>query len=287
MVYGARRDNELQPARGDQHPRMFSLLLLAVFVAAFTLLFGNFVIPSLARRSTNSPAATSATRAQLQHKGFIHRGKAARTAILLPPKASWRLRAALREKHFEVAKACTTARQRRASCNRPQRGIGALRGREIRALRLRHARQADRSHPARARRTGLPVGKQAERLEQQQIGPIAMPLPRPPSRTWPISPPAALAPRALGAPALHDNPAFSRHLTRTRYTTGLAQRLEAGRVRLVDDYQHTTNHRAGVRAGRDGLILTHGRSGSVSQPEPPHVYEAERIELTSALPTIG
>jgi hypothetical protein len=130
------------------------------------------------------------------------------------------------------------------------------------------------------------VGKQAERLDQQQIGPIAMPLPTP---TKPHLADLRLLLRwrraPWEAPELHDQiQHFLVTLARTRYTADCAQRLQTGQdVLLLDDYQQRYKIKAaGVRAGRDGLVLSHARV-EVQSPNQarPTVYEAERIDLTT------
>lgn len=78
MVYGRlAADNELVACRAagiNVHRLFLSAVLLAVFVAGFTLLLGNFVIPgyvsqfeSFARRNLRDMAFQ-----KLQHEGFVH-----------------------------------------------------------------------------------------------------------------------------------------------------------------------------------------------------------------------
>jgi lipopolysaccharide export LptBFGC system permease protein LptF len=295
MVYGRlAADNELQACRaaGINIHRMFlSALLLSVFVAAFTLLFGNFVIPGLAREIDDFARSNirDLVAQQLQHKGFVHRGKAGEDRYTFTAESVKGVsEAALREKHFEVAKGLHYLLVNGPSFLQIDRNGELVRFSVAKYVLCVFDTRVKPIEVTLHVRDGqdYQVGKQAERLDQQQIGPIAMPLPTP---TKPHLADLRLLLRwrhaPWEAPELRDQiQHFLVTLARTRYTTDCAQRLQAGQdVRLVDDYQQRYKiTAAGVRAGRDGLVLSHARV-EVQSPNQsrPTIYEAERIELTT------
>ena len=295
MVYGRlAADNELQACRaaGINIHRIFgSVLLLSVFVAAFTLLFGNFVIPGLAREIDDFARSNirDLVAQQLQHKGFIHRGKAGEDRYTFTAESVKGVsEAALREKHFEVANGLHYLLVNGPSFLQIDRN-----GDLVRFTVAQHVLCVfdTRKTPLEVTlhvRDGqdYEVGKHAVRIDQQQIGPLVVPLP---TSTKPHLADLRLLLRWRRAP--WEAPELSgqiQHflvtLTRARYTADCAQRLEAGQdVRLFDDYQqHYKITATGVRAGRDGLVLSHGRI-EVQSPNQtrPTVYEAERIDLTT------
>jgi hypothetical protein len=295
MVYGRlAADNELQACRaaGINIHRMFlSVMLLALFVAAFTLLFGNFVIPSLAREIDDFARSNirDIVAQQLQHKGFIHRGKAGEDRYTFTAESVKGVSdAALLEKHFEVAKGLHYLLVNGPSFLQIDRNGELVRFAVAKYVLCVFDTRVKPIAVTLHVRDGqdYQVGKQAERLDQQQIGPIPMPLPTP---TKPHLADLRLLLRwrhaPWEAPELRGQiEHFLVTLTRVRYTTDCARLLQAGQdVQLVDDYQQRYKITAtGVRPGRDGLILSHGRievqSASQSRPT---VYEAERIDLTT------
>jgi len=110
MVYGRlAADNELLACRAagiNIHRLLLAAVLLSVFVAAFSLLFGSFIIPSFMQRidSFTRSNIRDLVAQQLQQKGFVHRGREGEDRYTFTAeKVDYVSDAALRAKYFEVA----------------------------------------------------------------------------------------------------------------------------------------------------------------------------------------
>lgn len=111
MVYGRMAaENELLACRAagiNVHRVFLSAILLAVFVAAFTLLIGNFVVPNLVQRMVNSARndIRDLVASHLQNEGFFHyrekRGRGAQYT-LTAERVRTPTDEALREAGFET-----------------------------------------------------------------------------------------------------------------------------------------------------------------------------------------
>lgn len=301
MVYGRlAADNELLACRAagiNVHRLFLSVGLLAVFVAAFTLLVGNFVVPGFvdqmqdfARRNLRDLVAQ-----QLQHKGFFHRGKSGEDRYTVTAeKAEGVAPAALRAKGFEVADGLHYL-----LLTSPTFLNADARGDLVRFMVARYVlcvfdTRVDPLAVTFHVRDGwdFEVGKSAAAIEQQQFGPASWSTPTPfrmslvdlrllwrwRHRPWEV-------------PRFKDEVAkFLADLQKQRFAGWGAAELRAGRPLLLrDEYGlHYRIEGTVARATAENLELKAARV-TVSAPDgqPRTMYEAERAELNSAvLPTI-
>jgi len=295
MVYGRlAADNELLACRAagiNIHRLFISVLLLAVFVAAFTLLVGNFIIPGFMARLDDFARSNirDLVAQQLQNKGFVHRGKGGEDRYTFTAEQVQGVtEAALRAKRFEVA-----AGLHYLLLTNPTFLHLDKNGDLIRFTVARHVLCVfdTRVRPATVTfhvRDGqdFQVGKRAVLIDQQQIGPIAVPLPTP-FRLSTTDLRALLRwRRAVWAvPRLREElERFLVDLTRYQFVVHCAAQVAAGQaLHLEDEYgQHYRVTASGARAAGQSLVLHQGRV-EISAPDntPRLAYEAERIEMNT------
>lgn len=301
MVYGRlAADNELLACRAagiNIHRLLLSVGLLAVFVAAFTLVVGNFVIPGFvnemqdfARRNLRDLVAQ-----QLQHKGFFHRGKSGEDRYTVTAeKAEGVAPAALRAKGFEVADGLHYL-----LLTSPTFLHADAHGDLVRFVVARYVLCVfdTRTDPLAVTfhvRDGwdFEVGKSAVTIEQQQFGPAWWPTPTPfrmslvdlrllwrwRHRPWEV-------------PRFKEEVAgFLADLQKQRFAAWGAAELRAGRPLLLrDEYGlHYRVEGTVARPTAENLELRAARV-TVSSPDgqPRASYEADRVELNSAVLTAG
>jgi lipopolysaccharide export LptBFGC system permease protein LptF len=293
MVYGRlAADNELLACRaaGINIHRMFlSTVLLSIFVAAFTLLMGSFVIPEFAQRMDDFARRNlrDLIAQQLQGKGFIHRGRTGEDRLTFTAeKVQGVTEAALREKNFEIAPGLHYLLVNHPTFLRVDRS-----GDLVDFVVAQHALCVfdTRVTPIEITfhvRNGqeYQVGKRAVTIHQQQIGPIRAPLP---ALFRLSSMYLATLLRWHRAPwevprLAEDIQRFKLDLTRQRFYARCDEQLRAGQtLELVDEYgQKYALTAKSTEAGREGLILKQGRVAIRSADGKPRTdYEAERIDL--------
>ena len=296
MVYGRlAADNELQACRAagiNIHRLFLSTVLLSVFVAAFTLLMGSFVIPGFAQRLDDFARRNlrDIVAQQLQTKGFIHRGRTGEERYTFTAeKVQGVTDAALLEKNFECAPGLhyllvshPTLLQvdRNGDMQRFVVAKYALCVFDTRVTPLQvafHVRDGQE----------FQVGKRAVTIHQQQIGPFPAPLP-PLFRLSSMYLPTLLrwhrAPWEV--PRVSDDiQRFKLDLTRQRFYAACEEQLRAGQaVHLLDEYgQRYTVTARSTEPGRDSLTLKQGRVAvQTADGKPKTEYEAERIDLLTA-----
>lgn len=300
MVYGRlAADNELQACRAagiNIHRLFLSVIGLAVFVALFTLLVGNFVIPGFLQQIDDFARSNvrDLVAQQLQHKGFIHRGRTDEDRYTITAeKVHMVSDAALRQKGFTVAHGLHYLLITNPTFLHVDRA-----GDLVRFTVARHVLCVFDTRVTPLEVTfhvqdgeDFEVGKRALRIDQQQIGPVQVPLPSPFRLTTTDL-------RALWrwrtalweTPPLRDRiQAFLVSMARQRFGAYCAERLRAGQtLRLADEYGQEYRITArSVQPGSEGAALTHGRiEVRTADGAPKTVYEAERIDLnTVPLPT--
>ena len=297
MVYGRlAADNELLACRaaGINIHRMFlSTVLLSIFVAAFTLLMGSFVIPGFAQRIDDFVRRNvrDLVAQQLQGKGFIHRGRTGEDRFsFTAEKVQAVSEAALREKNFEVAPGLHYLLVSHPTFLNVDRN-----GELVRFVVARHALCVfdTRVTPLEITfhvRDGqeFQVGKRAVTIHQQQIGPFRPPMPTP-FRLSSMYLPTLLrwhrapweVPRILEGPPAGIR-TFLLDLTRQRFFAYCDEQLRAGRpLELTDEYdQKYTLTARGTEPGRDALLLKQARVAIRSGDGRPRTeYEAERVDV--------
>lgn len=300
MVYGRlAADNELLACRAaglNVHKLFLSVGLLAVFVAAFTLLVGNFVIPGFvhgmedfARRNLRDLFAQ-----QLQHKGFVHRGKTGEDRYTVTAERVEGVSpAALQGKGFEVADGLHYL-----LLTSPTFLSVNAHGDLWRFMVARHVLCVfdTRASPLAVTlhvRDGwdFEVGKSAAAIAQQQFGPLAVPIPTPFRMSF-----ADLRwlwrwrQRPWEVPRFKDEVAeFVADLQQQRFGAWGESEVRLGWPLLLrDEYgQHYRVEATAATATPKNLALQAARV-TVSAPDgqPRTTYEAERAELNSVvLPT--
>jgi lipopolysaccharide export LptBFGC system permease protein LptF len=186
LVYGRlAADNELLACRaaGINIHRMFrSALLLSIFVALFTFIMGNFVLPSavvqlqdFARTNIRDLVAQ-----QLQGKGFAHRGKSGEDRYTLTAeRVQGVTEAALAEKGFETGPGLQHLLITNPTLLHLDRNGDLVRFAVARyGLCIFDARPDDMRFTLVVRDAqDYEMGKQAVTIAHQQIGPIPLPLP--------------------------------------------------------------------------------------------------------------
>jgi lipopolysaccharide export LptBFGC system permease protein LptF len=300
MVYGRlAADNELLACRAagiNVHRLFLSVILLSIFVAAFTMLFGNFVIPGFMQRIDDFARSNvrDLVAQQLQQKGFIHRGKSNEDRYTFTAeKVQGVSESALREKNFEV-----TAGLHYLLITNPTFLHVDRNGDLLRFTVARHVLCVFDTRPTPIEITfhvrdgrDFEIGKRALVIDQQQIGPIAVPIPSPFRLStadlrmllhWRRAP--------WDVPRLREEvQRFLADLTRERFFRYCAEHLQPGQaLRLRDEYGQQYELTAeSVQPARDGLVLRHGQVKVDSTLRGRQtLYTAERIDLnTVPLPT--
>jgi lipopolysaccharide export LptBFGC system permease protein LptF len=296
MVYGRlAADNELQACRAagiNIHRLFLSTVLLAVFVAAFTMLMGSFVIPSFIHRIESFARGNvrDFVAQQLQHKGFIYRQQGGDRYTITAEKVQSVTDDALRAKGFEIADGLHYLLIENPTLLHVDRNDQLVRftvGRHVLCAFDTRASPLEVTFHVRDGED-FEVGKRAVKIDQQQIGPVqaAAPVPfrltttdlrllwRWRSALWEVPP---LRDRLQG---------FLAGMARQRLGTYCAEHLTGGQVlRLADEYGQEYRITAReVRARSEGATLEHGRidvRGADGAPK--MAYEAGRIDL-NALP---
>jgi lipopolysaccharide export LptBFGC system permease protein LptF len=272
MVYGRlAADNELTACRAagvNIHRIFLSALLLTLFVAAFSLLFGNFVIPSFIARISDFARSNlrDMVSRQLQHKGFIHRGKSGEDRYTLTAeKVQGVTDAALHAKGFETGQGLHYLLITNPTFLHLDNNGDLVRFTVARhGLCLFDTRRAQMEaiffvHEAR----DFEVGKRAVYIGQQQVGPVKVPL-QPRTRLSM----AALDDLLRWRDAPWEVPRFSEDirrfrtkLNRERFYALCAARLQDGKqLELFDDqgcaYRITCQE---LQGDDKGLTLTRAR----------------------------
>ncbi len=303
MVYGRlAADNELLACRAagiNIHRLFVSVLLLSVFVSSFTLLFGGFIIPGymqqidrLARSNIRDFAAQ-----QLRHKGFIHRGKSDEDRYTITAERVQGVsEEALREKNFEVDAGLQYLLVHNPTFLHVDRDGKLVRFTvadyvlcvfDTRTLPIRvtfHVRDGQ----------DFEVGKRAVVIDQQQIGPIEVPIPSAGRLSmadlgslfrWQRQP--------WGAPRIReDYRDYINDLTRQRYLARCAETLLESPPLVLEDEDYDRTYMVAcdtLRWSGDNkrLILENAdiRVDDVAEARP-LTYDVERADLTpAALPS--
>ena len=301
MVYGRlAADNELTACRAagiNIHRLFVSAVLLSVFVALFTLLMGSFVIPGFMRKLDDFARANlrDLVAQQLQYKGFIHRGRTGDDRYTITAERVQGVAdAALHAKQFEVADGLHYLLITNPTFLHVDRGGDLVRFSVAQHVLCAFDTRATPLEVTLYVKNGqdFEVGKRAWTIDQQQVGPLAVPLPAP----FQLS---AADLRALlhwrAAPwecpkVRNDVQGFKADWLRHQFATYAAQQLQPGRtLRLVDQEGREYRITAGqVEPGRDGLTLTRARvEMSTAAESRPTRYEAERLDLTAVVLPVG
>lgn len=295
MVYGRlAADNELIACRAagiNVHRTFLSVILLSIFVAAFTLFFGNFVIPGLvgqlesfARNNIRDLVEQS-----LQHKGFIHRKVGDEQWTLTAERVRGYADQALQAKGFPTDEGLHYLQFTSPTIMQVD-GNGDL-------VRFAVARYGMcifdvRTTPIRltlliAEGRDFEIGKRAVYIDQQRIGPyeLSLPVQRRLSlagmndllhwRTHPWE----------GPKVAEEARNFMQALTRQRFFDYCHEELaHDGRLVLHDRFGHAYELRCdSVQPGRAGLVLSEVHVVA-EQPRgrPPIRYRAPRAEIIAA-----
>jgi hypothetical protein len=295
MVYGRlAADNELQACRAagiNIHRLLLSLVLLAVFVAALSMFVGNFVIPDFMNKIENFARSNvrDLVAQQLQHKGFIHRGRADEPRYTITAeKVQGVSDAALRAKGFELANGLSYLLITNPTFLYVDRA-----GELVRFTVAQHVLCAFDTRPSPLEVTfhvqdgeDFEVGKRALRIDQQQIGPVQVPMPVQVRLTTTDLRTLWRWRQALWEVPKVSEPVqrFLTDMTRQRCGAYCAAQLQNGRIlRLTDEYgQEYALTARSAQGGPDGAVLVHGR---IEVRTPQHVlksvYEAERIDVSA------
>ncbi|MBP7745000.1 MAG: LptF/LptG family permease [Phycisphaerae bacterium] len=294
MVYGRlAADNELLACRAagiNIHRLLLAAVLLSVFVAAFSLLFGSFIIPSFMQRidSFTRSNIRDLVAQQLQQKGFVHRGREGEDRYTFTAeKVDYVSDAALRAKYFEVADGLHYLLVTNPTFLQLNRNGDLVRFAAARYVLCAFDTRVTPLEVTFHIRDGqdFEVGKRALTITDQETR-ITVPTPTPFRLTttdlrlllrWRRAP--------WESPRLADElQRFLIDVTRARFYEHCVVRLQAGEaVQLHDDYgQAYTLTAARAQAGRDSLTLTRGRvavRGADGQPR--LAYEAHRIDVST------
>jgi lipopolysaccharide export LptBFGC system permease protein LptF len=293
MVYGRlAADNELTACRAagiNIHRLFLSAILLSIFVAAFSLLLGSFVIPGSMQRLENFARNNlrDLVAQQLQYKGFIHRGRNDEDRYTITAERVQGVTdTALREKQFEVAPGLNYLLITNATFLQVDKAGDlarfAVAEHVLCAFDTRVSPLEVTIHVQHGQ--DFEVGKRASEIGQQQLGPMAVPLPAPFRLTT-----ADLGSLFYWRRAPWDCPrlknelqGFLGDLTRQCFGSYAADSLRDGKsLRLRDEYdQEFRVTAASFEPGRNGLTLTKARV-EVHSPKQaaPTRYEAERLDL--------
>lgn len=300
MIYGRlAADNELLACRAagiNVHRMLLSAVLLAAFVAAFTMLFGNFIIPGftqqIERYVQNNLRDLLAQK--LQHEGFVHRGKGDEDRYTVTAERVQLVSEdALREKDFPVGDhlhylLITNPTFLHVDQNSELKRFSVA---EYALCMFDTARDPIEVTLHVRNGRDFAVGERAVLIGQQQIGPIEVPLPRRQRlSTADLRDLLRWRTAVWDAPRVRENvQRFRLDVTRARFYEYCADELRAGRtVRLRDEYDRSYVVSAGrARLDRGGLVLTDGRV-EVFAPDgtPTQIYKAARVDIeTLTLPT--
>ena len=293
MVYGRlAADSELLACRAagvNIHRLFLSALLLAVFVASFTLLFGDLIIPDFVRRLDHYARANLRDIAyqKLQVSGHVRYESGGERFLLTARRAEIPTDAALAKQNLPT-----------------EDGLGYLlieaptflqmKGNHL--VRYASARyglcQFDgRSTPVQVtvyvdNGRDFDFGGRIVRLERQQLGPISIPLKferkasmvdlatlmRWRQRPWEVD---KLRPEVE---------AFQLALTRERFLEDCQRRIDVGEVLALQDERDQTYRisAAGASVDHKGLMLTDARVVNLSSdnPDRPLYYEAAQVLLS-------
>jgi lipopolysaccharide export LptBFGC system permease protein LptF len=296
MTYGRlAADNELLACRAagiNIHRLFLSVVLLSVFVASFTLLFGSFVIPEYVKRleEFGQRNIRDFVAQQLQQKGFVHRGGRNQDRYTLTAEHVQDVTPqALQDRGFETAPGLHYLLISNPTLLHVDRD-GAL----VRFVVAKHVLCAfdTRVRPLEITfhvRDGrdFEVGKRATVISQNQIGPLI------------IDPPQ---PARLSTARLTDLLYWQRNLWR-------APKLEADVRRFLDDFMRQRFYQQGaetlqakrkldltdasgvryVVSGREAHVSRHGlavQGGHVDVLGPQgekKAYDAGRVELQAVV----
>jgi lipopolysaccharide export LptBFGC system permease protein LptF len=295
MVYGRlAADNELLACRAagiNIHSLVKPVLLLAVFVAAFTILFWNFVIPGFMARIDDFARSNlrDIVSQQLEYKGFVNRGRKGEDQFTFTAeKVQGVSDAALQAKDFEVARGLQYLLVTNPTVLHVDRN-GDL-------VQFAVAKHVLCAFDARVRPVQLTLhvrdgqnfelGKRAFRIEQQQFGPIAL--------AFPVQ--VRLTSTDLGSllrwrQAPWESPRLGEDLqklgadvTKSLFYDYCAKRLDAGEaLELADEYgQQYSITAKEIEALRDRLTLKDAR---IELHAADHalrtVYEAARVDVVT------
>lgn len=295
MVYGRlAADNELTACRAagiNVHRLLLSCVLLSVLVAAFTLLFSNFVIPQFMQRLDDFARnnVRDIVAQQLQQKGFIHRGKTDdERYTFTAERVQGVTDDALRSRHFEVDHGLQYL-----LVSNPT-GLHVDRNGDLqRFFVAKHVLCAfdTRVTPLQVTlyvREGqdFEVGKRAMLIDQQQIGPFTVPMPVP-QRLSSTDLPRLLRWHSAPweTPRLADQIQTLRYeILRERLFAEVSEQIKSDRGARWQDEQrqeYLVTARE-TRTEQNHLVLQRGRV-EVRSPEgaPRAAYEAERMELST------
>jgi lipopolysaccharide export LptBFGC system permease protein LptF len=299
MVYGRlAADNELLACRAagiNVHRLLLSAVLLSVFVALFTFVFANFIIPTLAVRIENFVRNNlrDLVADQLERKGFVQYREGDARHTLTAEKVQTVTESALLEKGFEVANGLhyllvTNPSYTHLDSNRDLVRFAVAtfglivfdtRAEPVKVrLLVRDARDFELTQ-----RRAVVVGEQEIRAEVP---------PRPVTSRLAIAPLTDLLYWRQAPWEIPDVKAallaFLDEITVQRFLGFARAQLEAGaELVLPGEYGREYRVQGTPRTGGKGLILTQASVRVTdAQRGAPTVYEAERAELGAAvLPT--
>lgn len=302
MVYGRlAADNELVACRAagvNVHRMFLSAILLAVFVAAFTLLIGNFVVPSLVQRMVNSARQNirDLVASHLQNEGFFHyrekRGRGAQYT-LTAERVRTPTDEALRDAGFE-----TDPRLHYLLVDNPTFLQIDRNGRLVRFTVARYGMCAfdTRADPINvtldvAEARDFEVHRHDAYIGRQTIGPYPFHTPRIESLSmadirdllrWRHAP--------WEAPRLRDKVRQTlRKVTGYRFFDYCSARLASGAELVLYDSQGREYRLAGAAAQREagGVTVEEGRLAVFTQSRgAPTRYEAAQMELRAGPSTL-
>ena len=304
IVYGRlAADNELLACRAagiNVHRTFLSAILLSVFVALFTFLFANFVVPILAQRIENFVRSNlrDLVAQQLEGRGFVYQGKPGEDRRTLTAERVQSVSDdALQQKGFEVSRGLHYLLITNPTFTHIDKNGDLVRFAVARfglivfdtritpiriSLLVRDARDFEVSQ-----RRAVSVGEQE----------ISMQLPPLPTTTRLAIADLADLLRWWRSPwTMHDMQlpiqGFLSRVALERFYEYCTQQL-AGQRELElggeSEQQHFRITCDSARRSEKGLILTRGRVAVIDGRRPePIVYTAERVELNAApLPTGG
>ena len=297
MVYGRlAADNELLACRAagvNAHRTFLSVILLAVFVSAFTLLFANFVIPGFLQQIEHFARSNvrDLVAQQLQHKGFVHRGRSGEDRHTITAEKVQGVReSALRDKGFEVASGLHYLLITNATFLEVDQSGDLSRFTVAQHVLCAFDTRDDQVAVTFHVRDGhdFQVGKRAVTIRQQQIGPLVIPL-RAPARLSTADLRQLLHWRAAPweAPRLKEEiNAFLDEFIRQTFFTGIRDQLLKTKVSTLTGEDGTTYRLRcdDAQIAGNGLALDRGRV-EVRKPAEtqPTIFEAERIELNASV----
>ncbi|MFO0837991.1 MAG: LptF/LptG family permease [Phycisphaerae bacterium] len=262
MVYGRlAADNELLACRAagiNVHRLFFAAILLAIFVTLFTLIFGNFVIPGFMKRIDRFARANIAQIAyqQLRSKGYI---AYARKYFVTGEEVGLIADSALQEKNFPVGQDYSyLALTRPTVLQLNDQGELVRFTSAAWGMCQFDTRDAIRVTLYIRDARDLEIGRRAVQIEQQELGPIDLPLPFPQKPSWMD---LNTLVQWIDQPWLADKTgqqtrAFLARLLVQRFGGSCVEQLSGGKTLTLND---DANHRYAIQAA-EATLNPNGRA---------------------------